>query len=459
VRAPGQLAAAIVVLVVVLAGAAVVDRGVEARAVGAGPPGHAPSGAWFCPHGGGTGWTVTLEVANPGSRQVQIRVRELGVGKPPGSHALAVDAGSTLAIPVKADASGASSVVEYFGGWVAASWVEHAGGGETGVAAEPCSPAAGGPWLMADASTQKGDDDSVVVMNPFAADAVVSLTIFTDRRDPVKLEVYTDVVLKPFRSTAFPLNKVLGYASVGARVDVSVGRVAAAVLDASKEGGLRASLGYLGAPPRTLIFPGGADSGRSALEILSSSQDRVGLTGDLLEQDTTAPVTELGDTSVPTASAQTYPLTTSGPSTLVVRSDGPGVAADRRTFGISSDQASTIGAGAPAADWVVLPAVAGSPNRPGLVLANPSDTAVEVRLAFLPSGDRAVPSSVTVRIPAGRSAHAPADWLASAPNAAVLATATAGTFVPAAASYSLGREGVAAYAVALGVRIPDAWVP
>jgi hypothetical protein len=144
---------------------------------------------------------------------------------------------------------------------------------------------------------------------------------------------------------------------------------------------------------------------------------------------------------------------------VLVSADGPGVAAERRTFGISSDQASTIGAGGPSADWVVLPAVAGSPNRPGLVLANPSDAAAEVRLTFLSSGDGDVPAPITVRIPAGRTSHAPGDWLASAPNAAVLATATAGTFVPAAASYSLGREGVATYAVAIGIPIPGAWVP
>jgi hypothetical protein len=34
-----------------------------------------------------------------------------------------------------------------------------------------------------------------------------------------------------------------------------------------------------------------------------------------------------------------------------------------------------------------------------------------------------------------------------------------GTFVPAAASYSRGREGFATYAVALGIQIPAAWIP
>jgi hypothetical protein len=41
----------------------------------------------------------------------------------------------------------------------------------------------------------------------------------------------------------------------------------------------------------------------------------------------------------------------------------------------------------------------------------------------------------------------------------MLAVASTGTFVPAFASYSLGREGVAAYAVSLGVRVPIGSAP
>jgi hypothetical protein len=43
--------------------------------------------------------------------------------------------------------------------------------------------------------------------------------------------------------------------------------------------------------------------------------------------------------------------------------------------------------------------------------------------------------------------------------AAILAVTSDGAFVPVAASYSLGRDGLAAYAVSRGVPIPDGWVP
>jgi hypothetical protein len=51
--------------------------------------------------------------------------------------------------------------------------------------------------------------------------------------------------------------------------------------------------------------------------------------------------------------------------------------------------------------------------------------------------------------------EAPEEFLAVAPEAAVWAKATSGTFIPAAASYSLGHDGVATYAVALGIAIPE----
>jgi predicted secreted protein len=51
--------------------------------------------------------------------------------------------------------------------------------------------------------------------------------------------------------------------------------------------------------------------------------------------------------------------------------------------------------------------------------------------------------------------EAPEEFLRVAPEAGVRAVAISGTFIPAAASYSLGHDGVATYAVALGIAIPE----
>lgn len=459
-RARGQLLGAAIVLAIVLGAAYWAPRALGSRALSSGPGAAAPSGAWFCPHGGGKDWTVDLEIANPGSSAVPIRARGVSSGKPGAPIEAVVQPGSTLTLPAAGARRESSSMVEYFGGWVAVSWVAHAGGGETGTAAEPCASSAGARWFLPEASTLEGDDPYVVVMNPFAADAIFSLTIFTDRHAPIRTEEWTDVVLKPFHSTTFRLSeKALGYGAVSVLLDASVGRVAAADLDLSKGGGARASLGYLGMPPQTQILPGGADAGRTDLVVMTSGTEQVDLSGDLLEHDVTQPVAGLADASPPAESARTFPVTTAGPSTIVFHAGGAGVAAARRMFGVGSDQASTIGASAGARAWVILPAVAGHPNRPGLVLANPGSASITVTLTFLAGESSSPPAPVTVTVPPAGTSAAPKDWIAAAPRSAVLATATAGTFVPAAASYSLGLEGVATYAVALGVPIPAGWVP
>src|SRR5439155_1424710 len=101
--------------------------------------------------------------------------------------------------------------VQYFGGWVAAGWVAEAHGAvpgtpgpnatptsagspggesggpagpvaEQGVAAEPCLPAAGRTWLLPDGTTVQGQEDYVIVMNPFATEAVFGLSFVAEGR-------------------------------------------------------------------------------------------------------------------------------------------------------------------------------------------------------------------------------------------------------------------------------------
>jgi hypothetical protein len=460
VRSRGQVLATILVVAVVVAGAIYAERDVGARDLAAGPAGAAPSGAWFCPHGGGPGWGVTIELANPGTEPVHVRLTRLGRGKPSVAADIVLQPGQSDAVPARAEDRGSGTLVEYFGGFVAAGWVEHAGSDANGVAAEPCTPSAGDRWLLPDASTLQNDQAFVVVMNPFAATAVFSLTLYTDKSQPIRTEDWTDVVLKPFRVQAFRLNaKALGYDSVSTVVDATVGRIAASSLDLTTTGGIRSSLGYLGRAPPTVVLPAGFDQGRTVLSVLSSSPERVALEGSLLEHDASQPVAGLADSSPPGESARSFPTTTNGPSAIVLTAQGPGVAVARRTFGVVSDQGSTIGA-VPSAAWVILPTVAGSPNHPGLVLANPGTEPAKLTLTYLPGLEAgSIPGPVTVTVPPGRAIQGPSDFIVAAPESAILAIASSGTFVPAGASYSLGREGSAAYAVALGVPIPQAWVP
>jgi hypothetical protein len=459
-RARGQFLSAALVLVVSIAGAVYLQDGVGPKPSSAAPAPEAPSGAWFCPHGGGTDWEVTLEVANPGPNPVRVRVTRLGSAKPANPKSFTVAPGTELQLPAPADERGSSSVVEYFGGWVAAGWVAHAGGGEGGVAAEPCLAQGGDRWLVPDGSAAQSQDDYVVVMNPFSVDAVFTLTLYTTKRPaPITPGDWTNVVLHPHRSEAFRLNpKALGEATVSTLVDVEVGRVAVSGLGVSGLGGIRGSVGVQGVPSTTTILPGGFDQGATDLVVADPTERAASVQALLLSKDTSQAVASLTESSTDAASAATYPVTTDGPSALVVHAP-PGVAVARRTLGVSSDQGSTAGTGTPGRAWVILPAVAGPPTHPGLVMANPGNEPVDVTLTYLPAAEGPVPPPITVQVPAGRVLGPPRSFIEAKPFSAILAIAEDGTFVPAAASYSLGREGYATYAVSLGVPIPPAWIP
>jgi hypothetical protein len=452
-----QPVVALLVLVLLVGGAAYANREYE-PSPGAGTDGPASSGAWFCPTGGGPeGWEVFLQVANPGERPATLHVRSLGDGRPRPPETFEVEPGAFLQIPVEGKGRDRTHMVEWFGQWVGVGWLAHAGGGEGGVAAEPCAPAAGDRWLLPDGTTEtEGDRDYAVVMNPFAREAVFSLTLLSERREPVLQGELTDVALKPFRSVAFELNDVvLGERTVATLVEVSVGRVAAATLGVSGTGGIRSALGYLGMPAADVVFPGGEDSGRSELPVMSEPNGdggRVTLLGELLLTDEAPPqpVPGLADASMPDGSARTFPATTTEVSSLRFEGVGGSVATVRRTFGTVSDQGAVTGA-SPAASWLVMPAVAGSPANPGMVLANPGQEPAEVTLRYLSPGPT---EELVISVPPDSTFQIPRAFLLLDPETGVWAQAGTGTFVVASASSSLGPEGRATYAVSLGIPVP-----
>lgn len=450
-----QVFVAALVVAGALGGAAYADREVAPAALGGSTTERVASGAWFCPHGGGPdGWEAFLQIANPGPAAAEIRVRSTGEGRPEDPITQTVPPDSLAVVPVPADGRERSSIVEWFGQWVAVGWAAHAGGDEGGVAAEPCAPASGDRWLLPDGSTEtEAQDDFVVIMNPFARQAVVSVTLLSERSAPVQTSELTDVVLRPYRSMAVRLSDVvLDERTVSTIVEAASGRIVAATLGVSGTGGIRSTLGYLGDPPREVVFPGGDDSGRSDLAVMSTGSERVGLSALLLGVETEQEFGGLADASPPVTSGRTFTTTTVGPTSVAFAASEVGVAAVRRTFGVASDQGASVG-GEPGTAWIVTPAVLGSPAHPGLALANRGDEPAQVTLTAIGSPE----VSATVTVPPGATTLAPQSFVTSVPDAAVVATATDGTFVPAAASYSRGREGVATYAVALGIPIPETW--
>jgi hypothetical protein len=450
-----QALAALVVAAVLVGGAAYADRELGPLAPSPGVAATAASGIWYCPHGGGeTDWEVLLQIANPGDQPAKIRVHSLGSRRPAPPEEMTVEPNSSLRVPVPADGRARTSTVEWFDQWVAAGWIAHGGGGEGGVAAEPCADSAGARWLLPDGTSEtEANDDYIVVMNPFARPAVFSVVLMSERSEPVRHGELTNVELRPFRSRAIGLGDVvLGERTVATMIEVSVGRVVAGTLGITTGGGIRSSVGYLDAPPEGATFPGAGDAGRTDLVVMNVGEQRVGLAADLLEREADVPLPGLEDSIPPASSGRTVPAMTQGATSVAVAADGPEVAAARRTFGRVSDQGSTGGA-APASAWIVLPAVAGEPSHPALALANPGSEPAEITLTRLGTAEE-----ITITVGPRRTASVPKEFLEADPEAVVVAIATAGTFVPASASYSLGREGFATYAVALGIPIPERWM-
>jgi hypothetical protein len=458
-RPRGQTLVALIVLAVVLLGGMIAQR-VGVRAAGEVPGATATSGAWLCPHGGGKDWAATVYVANPGSSPVTVRARSLGEGRPVDLGTTTVQPGASAAIEARSPDVASATALEYFGGWVAAGWVARAGGGQVGVAAEPCLSGASQRWTLPDGDTEQKESAYVVVMNPFASDAVFDVTWLTDGEPPKGLTDFSDFVLPAGHSAAFKLNRLsLGQAAIAARIDVSIGRVAAATLGVSSKFGIRSSVGWPGTPPQTVYLPGGGDSGASVLAVADPSQTPASFSASILGDKGIQLADKVQDRAQDGTSATAYPVTTGEAATLAVhaRQGGPGVVAARRTRGTTQDLGSTAGVAAPRSAWVVMPATGSAPRSPMVYLANPGRRSVEVSMSTLPVGGREATAKVTV--PPGRTVAAPGRLFSSAGDAPVLATADAGTFVASAASYSQGAHGVAGYAVSSGIAIPEPWIP
>jgi hypothetical protein len=405
---------------------------------------------------------VQLALANPGPEPVRVRLTALSARRPAPPRELEVPPGNEVRVEVPALAPEASTYAEFFGGWVAAGWVAQAEGQASGVAAEPCLPGPAGRFLLPDGNTERGEETALLVMNPFAADAVLTITLLTEEGAPVTTKEWSDVVLPAHRSAIFAVNEVkLGERTVSAVVDVGVGRVGAASLGfTGEERRIRSVVGATGLAARA-VLPGWSGTGQSELILTNPAGERnLRVAVSVLGPEGARAAEGLEEVEVGPSSAITAPVPVEGPSALDVQAEagGPGLAAARRIPGVSGDPAA-IGTASPAGAWVVLPTVAGRPSHPRLVLANPGAEPIAVRLQALPPpGSAGVPAPVTVEVPARATVSAPGAFVEALPGAAVLAVAEEGTFLAASASTSLGREGLAGHAAALGVAVPARWV-
>jgi len=323
--------------------------------------------------------------------------------------------------------------------------------------AEPCADAASTGWSSIDLGTLEGEDAFLIIMNPFASQAVFDLALFSPDAPPLRDPNWTDVRLAPGRAAAFDVAaKVPGKDAVSATVDVNSGRVAAATLSFGHDGGVRSALAAPATASRWYL-PVVEGSGQSALLLGVTDDAPVRFDAVLRSEGPPQPAGGLIGVRQGAFSTAQYPVTTSGPSMveLATRDDHP-VIAGLRSTGQAADTAATGGATVTSDAWVVLPTVAEEPWFPGLVVANPGDMDVDITVRTLPSAEGVAAAEASFRVPAGTAASPPVSFLQADPRGAVLVQAS-GPVVALGGSTSSGLKGLAWYALAMGVPVP-AWV-
>ena len=447
---------AVVLAVLALVGAEAATR-LGPAAPAAAATGAAPSTTWLCPHGGGPGWTATIAIANPTGATLDARLTSYADGRVGTPKDVSVPPNGEVLHEVDASARASSTRVDVFGGWAAVGWVVWGGSKEPGLGAEPCTSSPGQRWDVVDGVTTQRSHSFLVVMNPFSIDAVIDVTLYLPEEPPVRSNDWTDLTVPAGSALALPVGSqkvgALGQSIVGAEVTAARGRIAVASTVVRDGGGIRSSLAAPGQAPRWVLpLTGGA--GGATLSLLVTNETGVRFTAEVLasgvDPSAIGDLTDVRQGGSSTASSQ---VPTEGASALLVQAEDGTVGAGMRAAG-QADDASTGGAAADAASWVVLPTAFGLDPAASMVLVNDGDTKVRATVTLLHEGGGSTGDTVDVTVPAGQTAAVPRAFLAKDHTAAASIRAS-GPIVALGA----GTAGSGRYAMALGVPVPDGVLP
>lgn len=425
---------------------------------GTSPPPPAPSGdavatgAWFCPHGGGSGWTGWIAIANPGTSPVRVRVTTFGHSGVTAIRTFSVGASREVYRAVPAGDPASSTEVEYFGGWVAAGAVIRSSGASPDIAAERCVAGLGGSWSMPDATTAAGEQASIVVVNPYASPAEFDVVIRTNGPRTIRPGALTPVVLKPHTATAVA---VAPWALEGPKEDTvtvqivpQVGSVVAGSVVVSPDG-VRAEAGIPVASTRWIV-PASGYATPARLEVLNPGTARAVLT--VVAEGPDGANTIPAATGVPIAagSARTFDVGAVPDAGMIVTSGRTPVVVALRVAGPNGGLGVLTGWTGTARRWMVPPALPSTGGTARLVLQNPGPEAASVRIAWIGPSGIVRSKTVTVRVPPGRTIAVIAPPQDTVPLFA-LVTATHGSIVAGETGQALASAGFAATS---GIPVP-----
>lgn len=263
-----RLVVAVVLAAAVVAGGTVFERAQGTRPLASPAPPEDTSGGWMCPHGGGEGFRAWVVAVNATDRPAEVILTTFGPAEPRMARDV-LPPQTQRYFPVPAERMASASVLEYFGPPVIAGMVVTRDQ-QQGTGAEPCAQAAGSRWFVPDGTTVRGQEAALVVVNPFAQEAVVDVGLFTES-DVIRHGNLSGVVVPPGRVEAFDLNRfALGEETLLAEVRASLGKVAVAGIGIGTEGGLRATLG-VPASASTWILPAAKDSAPGRVSVLGTA--------------------------------------------------------------------------------------------------------------------------------------------------------------------------------------------
>ncbi len=449
-------------LAIVLAAFAVIGAEAATRLGPAAPAaattGAAPSTTWLCPHGGGPGWTGTIEIANPTGATLDARLTSYAA-KPVGTPKdVSVPPHGEVLQEVDASARAASTRVDVFGGWAAVGWVVWGGAKEPGLGAEPCTSTPGQHWDVVDAVTTQRSHSFLVVMNPFSIDAVIDVTLYLPEEPPVRSNAWTDLTVPAGSALALPIGSqkvgALGQTIVGAEVTAARGRIAVASSVVRDGGGIRSSLAMPNQASRW-ILPITGGTGGATLSLLVTNDTGIRFSAQVLARgvDESA-IGDLSDVRQGGSSTTSSQVPTEGGSALLVQTQDGTVAAGLRAAGHGADDAATGGTATDAPAWVVLPTAFGLDPAASMVLVNDGASKVRATVTLLHDGGGSVGDTIQLSVPAGQTAAVPRSFLAKDHTAAALVEAS-GPIVALGA----GTAGSGRYAMALGVPVPAGVLP
>jgi hypothetical protein len=449
----GRILAIVVAVVVVAVSGYLLDlHGPKPAAVG--PIQGTETGAWFCPHGGTGGGRGWVAITNPGATDATIRLTSFGKNGVRAIASFVASAGQQVYREVPATEAGASTEVEYFGGWVGVAAIVQGGKSKPGLAGERCTPRPRRSWFLPDQPTGRDESGLAVVMNPFSTPAQFDVIVRTERRT-ISPQDLTPFVLPPRTSTAIDLDRYAletpGQTTVTTEIVERLGRVVAGSF-ATTPGGLRAEVGEPSLEQRWVV-PGTDQADSGGVVVMNPGSGRADVT--LIRQGASLQEVLSGEDGLSVAPGYvlTFKAERLNGAGLQVESTNRGrIATVAVLTGPGQDTATMGGSPSAFSTWLVMPTLPAKGGKGILILQNPGRTAVDLSIQVIgANGALDLPGTGARTVPAGRTLLVPLQTLTGIPVSAIVRTKV-GTIVAAGASYV--DDGVG-YAATLGLPMTD----